>query len=772
MVAVDEIDPSIRYKAIMEIVDTEPIVSTSMLELAAWMSNYYHTTMGIVIDTMLPLALKHHVTQKLRLCPEQRDYLANSDKDSLYLSSTEIKIIETLETSENLQSEGKWMPVETLRDSIKVIDFYFALESLENHGFIEIFRTFDEKIKPKYANFVRVLSIGTEVAEANILDNLTDKQKQALQIIIAKGDVDIPLSTLTSEVSASMIRTLRTKGFINVYAKKIDLALFTFPSEQTQKKISLNHEQISAVEKTTMAIDRDAFHTFLLFGVTGSGKTEVYIEAILHARKQGKSALMLVPEISLTPQMVHKFYHVFGSDIAVLHSNLNDRERYLQWKQIARGEIQIVIGARSAIFAPLKNLGVIIIDEEHESSYKQDHHPCYNARDLAVKRGSIEKCVVILGSATPSLESWNNALRSRYTMLTLSIRPAGATLPPVRIIDMRDDNSLFSIDLTQLIQDRLDKSEQVILFHNRRGYANFVQCVTCGHLYKCPACDISLTLHKSENIILCHYCGYYEEVSRKCPECGSYHFIFGAPGTEQIHKQLQILFPTAKILRMDSDTTKRKSSYDDMFDAMRQHHIDILLGTQMISKGLDFHNVTLVGVISADITLNVPDFRSVERTFQLLTQVAGRSGRGEKKGEVIIQTRAPEHYALNFAGKQDFLSFSHTELAMRSEAMYPPYLRLCRVLFSCPDLNMLKSKLIDSKALLLKCQLCFPEDEFILLPFIEAPISRIKNSYRYHFIVKSTKTEYIQRFLDMFLAEFDCPSQIKMIVDVDPMSLL
>ena len=517
---------------------------------------------------------------------------------------------------------------------------------------------------------------------------------------------------------------------------------------------------------------------------------------------------MLVPEISLTPQTVFRFFHTFGNEIAVLHSSLTDRERYMQWKMIAQGKIKIVIGARSAIFAPLKNLGVIIVDEEHESSYKQDHQPCYNGRDIAVMRGEIEKSVVILGSATPSLESWNNVLNRKYKLLSLTTRPGNAILPTVKIIDLRQntnhiskdnipplvstetssgttlegassdsqltttDIGLFSQELKAKIQDRLEKKEQIILFHNRRGYANFIQCINCGKLIRCPDCDISMNFHKRDNVILCHYCGYSEEVPRKCPDCGNYRFIYGAPGTEQIDSQLKILFPSAKILRMDSDTTRKKNSFNEMFEAMKNQHIDILVGTQMISKGLDFHNVTLVGVILADVTLNIPDFRSTEKTFQLLTQVAGRSGRGEKKGEVIIQSRNPDHYALVYAAKQDFLSFAKKELSLRSEVFYPPIYRIARILFSCPDLAFLKETLIKNKLLLIKIKNEFPKNDFHLLPFIEAPLPKIKNKYRYHFIIKATKSKYIQNFLDMFLNEFECPNKIDMLVDVDPLSLM
>ena len=794
----------IRYKSILEIVDDQPVMSFSLLRLAQWMADYYKTAPGLVIDTMLPLALKHQVTEKIRI-------------SELGVGSgeigTESKILDLLSITKD------WVQISALRESIKSLDFYHTIEELEKKNIIEVFRTFDEKIKPKFANFVRILPIDEN--NINHLKKLTDKQQEALDSIYtvchpehnichpeqSEGSprcfvpqldnntpnsqqsfihsplsithsplsiIHYPLSSLVPHITYSTIKALKNKKLIEVFPQKIDNDLFAFPNKQEPKNITYNNQQIEAINQIKSAQEKEIFQTFLLYGITGSGKTEVYIEAIKQTIENGKSAIMLVPEISLTPQTVNRFYHIFGNDIAVLHSNLNDRERYLQWKQINEEKIKIVIGARSAIFAPTKNTGVIIVDEEHESSYKQDHHPCYNGRDIAVMRGNIENAVVILGSATPSLESWTNSLNRKYKLLTLEARTGKAILPEVSIVDMKaeDRDSFFSRELKEKILERLERGEQTILFHNRRGYTSFIQCVNCGKLFKCPDCDISLNYHKKENKMLCHYCGFFSEVPKKCPDCGNYHFMFGSPGTEQLENQLKILFPSAKILRIDSDTTRKKGSFSEMFDAMKDCHIDILLGTQMISKGLDFHNVTLVGVILAETSLNLPDFRSAEKTFQLLTQVAGRSGRGDKKGEVIIQTRNPEHYALTFAAKQDFLSFSYKELLARAELFYPPKFKLCRILFACTDLAFLKEKLIESQLLLMRLKQDFPKDEFLLLPFIEAPLPKIKTKYRYHLIIKSLKSAYIQKFLNNFIEEFACPPKIDMTIDIDPLSLM
>jgi len=824
----ENLSSTVSYKSILEIVDDKPVMSENMIKLAEWMSNYYKTALGVIIDTMLPLAMKHNVSQKVRLVNALTKYPFNDDclkKKTQYVPDSEnhvdvhakiyceaeleiLNILHDYDTqpiskytldplinhknsinkdttnTKMKQMYSNWIQISDLREQVKSRDFYKIIEKLEKEKVIEVYRTFDEKIKPKYATFVKVLPVNASNIDS--LKKLTDKQQEAYNIILDRnGDIggnhldikkyqEFALSKISSKISYAIIKALKIKKLIDVYPKKVEPTLFEYIEKKEPKKIEYNAEQIAAISKIKNIISKQTFKTFLLYGVTGSGKTEVYIEVIKECLRYGKTAIIQVPEISLTPQTIQRFYNIFGDDIAILHSGLNDRERYFQWKMISNGSIKIVIGVRSAVFAPISNIGVIIVDEEHESSYKQDHHPCYNGRDIAVMRGAIEKAVVILGSATPSLESWANSLNSKYELLTIEERPGNAVLPYVTIIDMKNEekDSYFSNELKAKIQDRLTNNEQIILFHNRRGYTNFIQCVNCGKLYKCQNCDISLTYHKNDNKMICHYCGFFEIVPRKCTDCGGYHFLFGSPGTEQLESQIKILFPSAKVLRMDSDTTKKKESYNDMFEAMRNQHIDILLGTQMISKGLDFPNVTLVGVILAEITLNLPDFRSAEKTFQLLTQVAGRSGRGDKKGEVIIQTRNPDHYALICASKQDFLSFSYKEMLIRAELFYPPKYKLCRIIFSCTDLDFLKEKLVNSQFLLLKLRNDFPQDEFLLLPFIEAPLSKINNKYRYHLILKSAKSTYIQVFLDNFIKEFQCPKKINMTIDIDPISLM
>ena len=409
---------------------------------------------------------------------------------------------------------------------------------------------------------------------------------------------------------------------------------------------------------------------FLLYGVTGSGKTEIYLQSIQRVLEDGREGIVLVPEISLTPQMVNRFKGRFGDQVAVLHSGLSVGEKYDEWRKIQRKEVKVVVGARSAVFAPFENLGIIIIDEEHETSYKQEDNPRYHARDVAIERAKKHQCPVVLGSATPSLESFARAEKRVYHLLTLSKRMNDQNLPDVKIVDMREElregnRSMFSRELFEKLQDRLMKKEQTVLFLNKRGHSSFVMCRDCGYVVQCPNCDISLTYHRYNQQMKCHYCGYESVVPTTCPECTSDHIRYFGTGTQKVEEELGKIFPEAKVIRMDVDTTSRKGSHEKLLTEFHEGQADILLGTQMIAKGFDFPNITLVGVLSADTMLHLPDFRSSEKTFQLLTQVSGRAGRHELAGEVVIQTYSPEHYSIELAGQQDFDLFYQKEMMVQ-----------------------------------------------------------------------------------------------------------
>ncbi len=525
------------------------------------------------------------------------------------------------------------------------------------------------------------------------------------------------------------------------------------------------HELTSEQRSVVEAVINSSPDVFLLYGVTGSGKTEVYMELIDYYLKLGKTSIVLVPEISLTPQMVSRFQARFGDKIAAIHSGLSDGEKYDEYRRIVRGEVSIVIGARSAIFVPLKNIGIIIIDEEHSDSYKQsDPNPRYNAKEIAIIRAKTHNCSVVMGSATPSLEAMARARKGVFKLLELPHRVNGRNLPKINIIDMNQEirkvKGHFSNQLIMAIKARLLKHEQVILLLNRRGYSSFVTCKNCGFTFKCPNCDITLTYHKSSNTLRCHYCGYGEKVYDKCPSCGEKALSNLGIGTQKVEEELNGLFPDSRVLRMDYDTTSRKGMHETMIEKFRHQEYDILLGTQMVAKGLDFPNVTLVGVINADTSLNIPDFRSSENTYDLLSQVAGRSGRSEKNGEVIIQTFNKDHYAISLTKYNDYLRFYMEEMKNRRSLKYPPYYFLCNIRISGKD-----AEYILGEALKIKRSLERNFPDFIILGPSACSIFKINNIYRYNIILKYKKKNNLNEVLKLVVDHYKI--NLKLHVDID-----
>jgi primosomal protein N' (replication factor Y) len=749
----NSIEKKLKYKGILEVIDESPKISGGLLDLAQWMSNYYQCSLGQILSAMLPSAFNIQLQQQVRKISEK----AIPDSDG------------TPEIILNNLSKLSWEDISELKKKLKlkVSKFNFWLEKLENTGIIEIKRTYDTKIKSKVANFV-ILSKVIEIPK------LTLKQKEAYEAMKQLG-LEFPLSEIAKKCSYSIVKALQTKRLLRIEPREVRTESYLLPLRRDMKKFTLTDEQEIAVKKIKESIKKDKFQTFLLYGITGSGKTEVYIQVIKQCLEKGKTALMLVPEISITPQMVERFYNAFGEDIAILHSHLNDRERWEQWNKIKSGKSKIVIGARSAIFAPLENIGIIIVDEEHETSYKQETTPRYNGRDIAIVRAQMSSAIAILGSATPSLESWQNTGTGKYILLKLTKRPFTYKLPRVHIIDMckeKDHKQFLSELLRNKIEEKLAAKEQVILLQNRRGHSSFVQCVSCGQLFQCPKCEISMNFHSRTQQLICHYCGHAINMPRKCPDCGSYMFHFGAAGTQQIEKQLEILFPSATILRMDSDSARKKDSYDSMFERMKKGNVDILLGTQMIAKGLDFANVTLVGVISADIGLNIPDFRAAERTFQLLTQVAGRSGRGLKPGEVFIQTYNPEHYAVTTATRQNFDAFAKEELKFRKILKYPPCSRIARFLFSNKNEKYLRTQVEKNRRITERLKKIFEPKTLSILGPVQAPLVKLQNNYRYHIILKADSVQTLSRAVNFLKENLNFSSTIKQIIDIDPYGLL
>ena len=591
---------------------------------------------------------------------------------------------------------------------------------------------------------------------------LNDKQKEIIDLVKKSGKV---LRKNLVDISLSSLNTLLKKGILKEEKEETYRVSYT---EESLSKVELTTDQKRVVDEVINGSDS----TYLLYGVTGSGKTEVYMEIIDYYLSLGKTSIVLVPEISLTPQMINRFERRFGNKIAAIHSALSDGEKYDEWRRIARGEASIVIGARSAIFAPLDNIGVIIIDEEHSDSYKQsDPSPRYSAKDIALIRGEYFGSKVVFGSATPSLEVMARAKKGVYKLLELPNRINGKSLPPIEIIDMnkalKKSRGYFSVELIDAIKNSLEKGEQVILLLNRRGYSSFVTCKNCGYTFKCPNCDISLTYHKSSNTLRCHYCGFGEKVYRECPSCKEEALTNLGTGTEKIEEELNKLFASFKVVRMDYDTTSRKGMHEKIINDFKDHKYDILLGTQMVSKGLDFPNVTLVGVINADTSLNIPDFRSSENTFYLLSQVAGRSGRSKKQGRVIIQTFNPEHYAINLVGKNNYLSFYDKEMEIRKKLKYPPYYYLCNIRISGKDNNLLVNE-----ANKIKRSLERNLNNTIILGPSSASIFRMNNTYRYNILLKYKSDKELISILEKIIEHYKINNKVKIDVDFNPSQML
>ena len=701
-----------------------------------------------IFDYSVPRELEDSIKLGIRvLVPFGRQTLEGfvlEIKDSSQLELKEIYSIVDYDIvlNEELLSLGKEIQHDTLSTLISAYQVMLpkALKAKAGTTIHKKFHTFYKMGQNNY--------IGTSVPQRKILELFQSKDM-------------IPKEELVS-VSSSALSTLVEKQVL--FPVQIEDYRLKYDIHQDSKKV-LTPLQQQVVDKV---IHGDYERPFLLFGVTGSGKTEVYMNIIEHVLSQGKTAIILVPEISLTPQMVEQFSNRFGNQIAALHSALSDGEKYDEWRRIARGEASIVIGARSAIFAPLKNIGVIIMDEEHSDSYKQgDKDPRYHARDIAIWRGKYHCCPVVLGSATPSLESMARANKGVYQLLVLDKRVNGRSLPDVEIIDMnREAKNNFS-HLTQVLLDEIkhciDRGEQTILFLNRRGFSTFVTCKNCAETIKCPHCDITLTYHKSNKMLRCHYCGYATPLPKVCPNCGEEALSDLGVGTEKIEEELHTLLPYARVLRMDVDTTSRKGAHKKMIEAFRNHEYDILLGTQIVAKGLDFPDVTLVGVVNADTSLNIPDFRSSENTYSLLSQVAGRSGRSDKQGKVLIQTFNPDHYAISYVKHHDYLGFYKEEMFVRRKLGYPPYYYLCYIKISGKD-----AKYIFQEALKIKQSLERMLEHTTILGPTSLPIFRVNNIYRYGIILKYKKEDRLRQDLFRVKNHYKTNSKVRIDIDFSP----
>ena len=648
-----------------------------------------------------------------------------------------------------------------------------------------------EDAKFKEHLFVRLALLKNEA------EKLTKRQQEILNVMEEWRELPLQrLLTLTGATPAT-IRKLEDKGLITIASEIDERDPYAKEEILPTLPLVLNAEQVTALERVIAALKtvseneaRPLTHApahpltkpFLLHGVTGSGKTEIYLQAIAHALEQGKGAIVLVPEISLTPQTVERFKARFSSGplrtlVAVLHSHLSAGERHDEWHKIRQGRARIVIGARSAIFAPVHPLGLIIVDEEHEHSYKQEESPRYHARDVAVVRGQMEGAVVVLGSATPSMESFHNAKRGKYELLELTLRVDNQKMPVVRVVDMRAEGRkqkgipIFSTPLKEAITQRLERKEQTILFLNRRGYSTSLQCPDCGYVAECPNCSVSLTFHRRAAILLCHICGHSAKAPVACPEpkCGKSGIRYAGLGTEKVEDTLAKLFPHARITRMDSDTLKKKDDFRRILGDFRVGKIDILVGTQMIAKGLHFPNVTLVGIIHADLSLHIPDFRAGERTFQLITQVAGRAGRGEVEGEVFVQAFTPFHPAIQYARRHDFVGFYDQEIEFREQLKYPPLARIA--LLTLKGRNEEKVKLSAAHVRTELEKLVGASADLVIAGPAPAPLARAETFYRYQLMLRTRGMTKLSRAIALLQTTLTLPDDVQMAVDIDPVDL-
>ncbi|MEQ1604639.1 MAG: primosomal protein N' [Pyrinomonadaceae bacterium] len=650
-----------------------------------------------------------------------------------------------------------------------------------------------EKVRPKRRKAVRLVwspgfSRQEEPPEGGTPNKpLTGQQQKIVDLLTANGGEMLFTDVLEqADSNASPLNTLAKRGVVEIYVQDVMRDPLAGAALPLKDDFELTAEQQTALDSITTALtDGDKFKSFLLHGVTGSGKTEVYIRAMRFALDAGRSAMMLVPEIALTPVFSRRLRTVFGSEVAILHSNLSVGERYDEWRRIRRGDARIAIGTRSAVFAPLENIGLVIVDEEHDPSYRQHESPFYNARDVAVMRAHLAGAVVVLGSATPAMESFFNAQTGKYTYLSLPERIGGRGLATAELIDMRlvfkraGRDVPLSFELLSEIEKTRKRGEQVIILLNRRGFSQFVLCRTCGETLKCPNCDITLTFHRGDNKLLCHYCNHREKSPKVCPHCQSEYLYFVGEGTENIADQLTAKFPEMRIARVDRDTMAHKGEMEDVLLKFAAGGLDMLVGTQMIAKGHDFPNVTLVGVISVDIGLGLPDLRSAERTFQLITQVAGRAGRGKKAGKVMIQTYYPDHYALRFAKEQDYLGFYNEEIKFRKRLAYPPFFVLASILIKHRDhayaskmANILRRSLDRSVPPAVAGGAS--DRQVRILGPAPASLSRLKNEFRLQIILKGVSRRSLREILDIGLADAERQGcDLRTVnVEIDPVNLM
>ncbi|MBI1764336.1 MAG: primosomal protein N' [Acidobacteria bacterium] len=761
---------SYEVKEVEELFDTEPLVTGEMLELTKWIADYYYAPWGEVIKASLPAGINAEAETIVSITQIGRNALTTV----FAKRATSVKA----QALTRLADAGFLKSTELAKEFTKP-RATAVIRELEKEGYVTVKRQVQQAIvKPKRQQAVRLL----ERAPIEGSKPLNEQQERIIKLLFdAGGSLSFAQLSEQAAVSPSVIRTLEKRGYTEVFIREVrrdPLAhMKTTRAADGSDDLSLTVKQQNALNQITDKLLTNEYAAFLLHGVTGSGKTEVYIRAMRAVVDRGKTALMLVPEIALTPMFARRLRAHFGEAVAILHSSLSDGERLDEWNRLRSGEARVCIGARSAIFAPLENIGLIVVDEEHEASYKQDESPRYHGRDTAIMRAAKANALIILGSATPSMESYHNAHTGKYTYLRLDERIGSRQLAKVEIVDMREvfaqygKQQLFSDPMKSAIADNHARGEQTLVLLNRRGYSSFTLCRACGHTARCPNCDVTLTFHKAEARLTCHYCGHQERVPRQCPDCQGPYIYFAGEGTEQIETLLKDLYPDLHITRLDRDTTRRRGAFEKLLNEFASGAIDLMVGTQMIAKGHDFPNVTLVCVISVDAGLSMPDFRSAERTFQLLTQVAGRAGRGDKPGRVIIQSYHTEHYALEFAKEQNYEKFYAHEIGFRRELRYPPFVALINVLIRHTEFQKAETVAADLARLV---QAADAENLLRVLGPAPAPLSRLKGEHRMQVLIKTRYRRQAREALDAAMLKLkEDGVDLKMItVEVDPVSLM
>jgi primosomal protein N' (replication factor Y) len=764
--------PSVKTKTILSVLDVSPVLDEQLLRLGRWIADYYLAPLGEVFRTMLPLNAEFKRGIAYRITAEGRMalHLAGMSGSSARSRRTpeeqaaEFRVLDYLASQEPASGETVQVREETIRSATGVSKLILT-------GMMR-----KKWLAREDVSAARDATRTVKIALLKSADGkLNDNQRKLVEALAASGG-RVAIETLQAlEVPRTTLSTLVRRGLIEIIDEP---AAFTVSRSKPRPafEFDFNPAQQAALNRLREAVDARKFSGILLHGVTGSGKTAVYLAGMRAVLEAGRSAILLVPEIGLTPAVAADLHQIFGDEVAILHSALSDKERAQQWHRIKSGDARVVVGTRSAVFAPVADLALIIVDEEHDSSYKQEETPRYHARDIAVVRAKMANAVVVLGSATPSLESYYNAKKNKYALVELPDRVQERPLPEVEIIDMRQEyqetghEQVISRKLAAEIKERIERHEQVMVLLNRRGYSPVVLCRACGKTLECQNCAIALTHHKREHKMVCHYCGCTAPVPKACVHCGSEYVYFLGTGSEKLEELLHGMFPQARIARLDRDTVRGHEDFERTLNALSEGELDLLVGTQMIAKGHDIHGVTLVGVVGADSALGLPDFRAAERTFQLLTQVAGRAGRGHSPGKVILQTYFQDHYAVQYAARHDFAGFYDKELRFRSWMHYPPYSALANVLIRS---NNLDEALQWSGTLGKWFEQTRHEGVRVLGP-ATAPIMRLKRDYRYHFVLKSPSREKLNATLRVMLAYASAQKipRTQLIVDVDAVWLM